>query len=70
MVCKNYPEQSASRENLDSRTQESKKLKKLDQEVFEMVKTIEEILSKDEITQFVKHHKAILSGPDGDSSLS
>ena len=48
----------------------NQKIEKLDQEVFEMVKTIEEILSKDEITQFVKHHKAILSGPDGDSSLS
>ena len=69
MVCKNYPEQSASRE-IWIQELKNQKIEKLDQEVFEMVKTIEEILSKDEITQFVKHHKAILSGPDGDSSLS
>ena len=48
----------------------NQKIEKLDPEVYKMVKTIEEIIPRDEITEFVKHHGAVLKGPDGDSSLS
>lgn len=45
------------------------KIEKIEQVVLALVKTINQLLQKDEISEFISHHEFILSGPDGDSSL-
>ena len=64
------PQKEVLAEKLWIKALKYQKIEKLDPEVYKMVKTIEEILPRDEITEFVKHHGAVLKGPDGDSSLS
>ena len=57
-------------EELWTKALKNQKIEKLEPEVYEMVKEIEQIIPGDEITKFANHHKLILQGPDGDSSLS
>lgn len=57
-------------QELWTKTIKHKKIEKLDPEVYQMVKTIEELIPNDEIKEFVQHHETILKGPDGDSSFS
>lgn len=45
------------------------KIEKIEKVVLALVKTINQILHKDEISEFITHHEVILDGPDGDSSL-
>ncbi len=63
-------ENSKLAEELWVKALKNQKIEKLEPEVYQMLKTIEKIIPCDEISEFANHHKLILQGPDGDSSLT